>query len=104
MAVRLWFPSERSVWKSYPLKMRERRERRAGVLAGCRSDYRFHSVYSQVGRLVSAGLTAKACLSFNTDALLFRLLVALITWRDLLLFAKHLFVATISGSSSVIGS
>ena len=34
----------------------------------------------------------KSSLGFRTDALLFRLLVALIAGRDLLLFANYLFV------------
>jgi hypothetical protein len=50
---------------------------------------------SIVGWLISAACPTlrKPAPGFHTDALLFRLLVAPCLVRDLLLFAKHLFVA-----------
>jgi hypothetical protein len=55
-----------------------------------------------VGWLNSAACPTprKPALGFHTDALLFRLLVALLAGRDLLLFAKYLFVAAIAGGDA----
>ena len=56
-----------------------------------------------MGWLIGAAYPAprKPALGFHTDTLLFRLLVALITWRDLLLRARHLFVAAMGGEQTM---
>ena len=62
-------------------------------------------VCAPLGWLISAACPTprNSALGFHTDALLFRLLVAFLAGRDLLLCAKHLFVAAMMASAPTGG-